>query len=368
MTELWCYRIDKAFEENMKGGAQTPSFMKARFPEGLPTIRFLDKTLKTTLGISACPAGFSSGVTRLAPMGYSIFTYPTVRTHARQAPAKPNILFVKELKRVLPVDVAERFVVDITPEPTETMAHSFGEACSNLHWHGQDIARAKACLGDDQVLLVSIRGEGYTPSLARQDWCQLAYFAKASGADAIELSLSPRAEASHPTLWHYSDDDFKKVLSAIASVASPLPIVAKLPFLSDSSFLANRLQGLDESGIAAVTLIDSVPMRLDRLRPDTGPIFGWERRLAKVSGQAIYDIMMTVLDAVVTLKRERRYRFQILATGGIQNPLQIRQVLQKGADVALAATAVMLDPCWAMQYLKEFNHVNQESYRTADAH
>ena len=96
-------------------------------------------------------------------MGYSIFTYKTIRSKAVPAHPVPNICYVPTEHSLL-FDKTDHTFHGTPVRPTSGfgLANSFGNACPHPEEVQADIAAARNALSDQQLLIVSVYGSGET--------------------------------------------------------------------------------------------------------------------------------------------------------------------------------------------------------------
>lgn len=357
---LWCYSQDLSFEENIRRGAQAPLLMSDTVEHFRPRL-FLDKLLAGPLGVAQCPATSSSGIRYLSNKGYSYFTYQTIRSREHVSHLRPNYFWLKHVPVLSDALIKDEIEVTISRQPTQTMTHSFGMPCLSPTWHAEDIALAKTYLNDYQALAVSCYGEGQDMAYAERDWLNVVAIAREVGADFIELNLQPDDNRQQDSLFYYADADFIRIITAIIKVAQGVPVIAKIPYVQDKPFLANRMLQMASHGIRGVSAIGSLPVRLLH---QGRHVFGMQRLRSALSGEAIYGFTRAYLSTLQTINRVHQLELALIASGGINSPHRIQETLNLGVDLVTSATAVMRDPFWAKRYIEELKDANRTETAT----
>ena len=217
-----------------------------------------------------------------------------------------------------------------SPEPEEWMA---------------DLERAVAAVGDEQLLLVSVMGEG--DDLAG-DFARTALMAQEAGATVVELNLScpntldRSAAGVKPPLCLDADATAAVVEAVRRGLDDRTGLVAKLSWLDADRLaaLVPRLAPLVD-GIAGINTVQSRVRRSDGTPTFPG------RELAGLSGIAIRESALDLTRRLVALRASGGVHFDVLAMGGVTDPASFEALFAAGADAVQTAAGAFADPLLA---------------------
>lgn len=314
-----------------------------RLPPGRP-ITLFGRPLEGPVGIAAGPLPSSRWVLAFARLGYGVLTYGTVRTGERAAFPGPNVLHCR---------LGDPAVIEPRtprrPDPaTVSWAVSLGLPSRAPDVWRADVAHARARLGAEQLLVVSVVGtpgpDGEAEALA-EDYALAARWAAEAGADVVELLLAP-PEGPRPVLE--SPDLAVRVVTRARRAVGRHPLVAKLgaqPGPRALHELASRLA----PWVDGFVLVNGLQRRV--VTAAGGPAFpGAGRELAQICGADVYAHTLVQVEELVAWRKAGAWTRTILAVGGLTTVDRVRAALEAGADVALVATAALIDPLLAARF------------------
>jgi dihydroorotate dehydrogenase len=305
--------------------------------------RVLGRDVGFPLGVPACVLnGGEEWVRFHARNGFSVLTYKTVRSRAHEPNAQPNWTFA-------PRPAGERVVSDpwdwVAPgSPDVSTVNSFGVPSPAPEEWMPDLERSLAAVDADQLLLVSVMGEGEGTGLV-DDFARVAGMAQEAGAPVVELNLScPNTLSSSP-------DGVKPPLCLDAD-ATVAVVEGVRRALDDRTGLVAKLSWLDEPGLAALVprlapLVDGIagintlPSRV--VRSDGAPTFPG-RALAGLSGAAARGAALDFTRRLVALREAGGHRFDVLAMGGVTDVASFAALCEAGADAVQSASGAFADP------------------------
>ncbi|SFT72392.1 Dihydroorotate dehydrogenase [Geodermatophilus amargosae] len=305
--------------------------------------RVLGRDVGFPLGVPACVLnGGEEWVRFHARNGFSVLTYKTVRSRAHQPNVQPNWTFAPRP----PADVVVSDPWDwMAPgSPDVSTVNSFGVPSPAPEEWMPDLERSLAAVDADQLLLVSVMGEGEGTGLV-DDFAQVAGMAQEAGAPVVELNLScPNTLSSSP-------DGVKPPLCLDAD-ATLAVVEGVRRALDDRTGLVAKLSWLDEPGLAALVprlapLVDGVAgintLQSRVVRSDGEPTFPG-RALAGLSGAAARDAALDLTRRLVGLRETGGHRFDVLAMGGVTDVASFAALFEAGADAVQSASGAFADP------------------------
>ena len=312
--------------------------------------RVLGREVGFPIGVPACVLnGGEEWVRHNARNGYSVLTYKTVRSRAHEPNAQPNWTFAARQTRSLPPGAAAEVTADpwdwVEPGSRDvSTVNSFGVPSLGPDEWMADLERSLAAVDDDQLLLVSVMGEGNGTGLV-DDFARTARLAQEAGATVVELNLScPNTLAStaggvKPPLCLDADATVAVVEGVRRALDGRTGLVAKLSWL-DGPRLAELVPGLAPlvDGIAGINTLQSRVVR-----SDGEPTFPG-RELAGLSGAAVRDSALDFTRRLVALREAGGRHFDVLAMGGVTDPASFEGLFALGADAVQSASGAFANP------------------------
>ncbi|SES99375.1 dihydroorotate oxidase [Geodermatophilus poikilotrophus] len=313
--------------------------------------RVLGRDVGFPIGVPACVLnGGEEWVRHFARNGYSVLTYKTVRSRAHEPNAQPNWVFAARQAQSLPPGAAAEVTADpwdwVAPgSPDVSTVNSFGvPSLAPEEWMA-DLQRSLAAVDDDQLLLVSVMGEGDGTGLV-DDFAATARLAQEAGATVVELNLScpntlsaSTAARVKPPLCLDADATVAVVEGVRRALDDRTGLVAKLSWLDGPRLeaLVPRLAPLVD-GVAGINTLQS------RVRRSDGrPTFPG-RELAGLSGAAVRDSALDFTRRLVALRDAGGRHFDVLAMGGVTDPASFAALFALGADAVQSASGAFADP------------------------
>ncbi|MBM7804647.1 dihydroorotate dehydrogenase [Geodermatophilus bullaregiensis] len=305
--------------------------------------RVLGRDVGFPVGVPACVLNGGEEWVRLhAGNGFSVLTYKTVRSRAHEPNAQPNWTFAPRP----PGDVVVSDPWDwVEPgSPGVSTVNSFGVPSPAPEEWGPDLERSLAAVDDDQLLLVSVMGEGDGTALV-DDFARTALLAQEAGATVVELNLSC------PNTLAATADGVKPPLCLDAG-ATLAVVEGVRRALDDRTGLVAKLSWLDEQRLAAlvprlgplvdgVAGINTVPSRV--VRSDGEPTFPG-RAVAGLSGAAVRGPALDLTRRLVALREAGGHSFAVLAMGGVTDVASFAALYEAGADAVQSASGAFADP------------------------
>lgn len=311
----------------------------------------LGRTVGLPVGIPACVLnGSEAWVRHNVANGWNVLTYKTVRSRAHEPNEQPNWAFAARETASLAPGADADVVADpwdwVPPGSTAVSSvNSFGVPSPEPGEWTADLAQALAAVGDEQLLLVSVMGEG--DDLA-EDFARTALMAQDAGATVVELNLScpntldRSASGVKPPLCRDPDATVAVVEHVRRALDDRTGLVAKLSWLDGPRLaaLVPRLAPLVD-GIAGINTVQSRVRR-----SDGSPTFPG-RELAGLSGIAIREPALDFTRRLVALRASGGVHFDVLAMGGVTDPGSFAALFEAGADAVQSAAGAFADPLLA---------------------
>lgn len=308
----------------------------------------LGRTVGFPVGIPACVLnGSEAWVRHNVANGWNVLTYKTVRSRAHAPNEQPNWAFAARETTSLAPGADADVVADpwdwVPPgSPAVSSVNSFGVPSPEPEEWMADLARALAATGDEQLLLVSVMGEG--DDLAA-DFTRTALMAQEAGATVVELNLScpntldRSAAGVKPPLCLDPDATVAVVEHVRRALDDRTGLVAKLSWLDEPRLaaLVPRLAPLVD-GIAGINTVQSRVRRTDG-----SPTFPG-RELAGLSGIAVREPALDFTRRLVALRAAGGVPFDVLAMGGVTDPGSFAALFAAGADAVQSAAGAFADP------------------------
>ncbi|MCL5875143.1 MAG: hypothetical protein M1114_01595 [Candidatus Dependentiae bacterium] len=187
-----------------------------------------------------------------------------------------------------------------------------GNACPDLEWVKQDIAKARACLCEGQVLMVSVFGDGNTLDQIAQDFAVTARLAYESGAHVIELNLSCPNINQH---FFYKDGKYvAQILQKVRQTLPHIPVIVKVGLFESTSQMREIFTIAATSGAQGVCGINSIPVQV--CTKNGQPFFGDKRRVNGLSGSPIRSLAQQFVKDARACIAEGKLNLVLLAAGG----------------------------------------------------
>ncbi|WP_100489913.1 hypothetical protein [Mycobacteroides abscessus] len=323
---------------------------------------FLGRNIDFPIGVGASGITMnSSWVQHWFRCGYSVVTYKTVCSEARQPYAGPNWSFVSDLtyddiKDPNSIIKADSTLVPATPTLSAISSiNSFGVPSSTSQDWSDDLKAACAAAGDGQVLICSILGSGNSPGEVVDDFVEIALHANRSDAEFIELNLSlpnPTDEDELPPLCSNIPLSVDIVTAVRQALPDSVALGVKLPYLTKDelwSFLDACVDYLD-----FVVGINSIQRIVEGAMGEFFP----GRKRAGIAGAAILPLAEEFVQNLATYRVLLSSNFAIVATGGVTDPDSFMRLYSAGADVVQSVTGVFANSLLASDCIKEFgNHL-----------
>jgi dihydroorotate dehydrogenase len=305
--------------------------------------RVLGRDVGFPLGVPACVLnGGEEWVRFHARNGFSVLTYKTVRSRAHDPNVQPNWTFAPRSPADVVVSDPWDWVAPGSPEVSTV--NSFGVPSPAPEEWMPDLERSLAAVDADQLLLVSVMGEGEGTGLV-DDFARVAGMAQEAGAPVVELNLScPNTLSSSP-------DGVKPPLCLDAD-ATLAVVEGVRRALDDRTGLVAKLSWLDEPGLAALVprlapLVDGVAgintLQSRVVRGDGAPTFPG-RALAGLSGAAARGAALDLTRRLVGLREAGGHRFDVVAMGGVTDVASFAALFEAGADAVQSASGAFADP------------------------
>src|SRR5581483_3692728 len=345
------YDIYRSYEANYQEGP----FIKEKPPrrEIRKKERFLGFEVNSRLGIPAGPLLNSRWILTYAELGFDLPVYKTVRTRATPSHPDPNCMFLKLKGQIKEEDFGKRLVATMEPPSALeeiSITNSFGMPSRDPQVWQADIQKAKAGLGDGQLLIVSVVGTPAEKDLAA-DYAKAAALAAEAGAPVVEINLScPNVASGEGSV--YTDPEFSSQVSkTVKRAIGAVPLLIKIGYISDPARLSRviKANAPHVDGIAGINTL-SFEVVNDR---GTSALPGEGRLRSGVCGSAIRRCALLQAARVVELKQKEKYDFAVIGVGGVMTTGHIREYFNAGVDAVMSATGAMWDPFLAYKYWEE---------------
>lgn len=336
------YRADRSYAWNY---GHAPALPRVRRIPSAPPGRLFDRDITSRLGIAAGPLLNAKWIAGYARLGYDVLTYATVTSAFRPAYPLPNIRLVESREQAA---VALR-----RPHMNGavTLAVSLGMPSMEPDVWRKDVRRAKDALSQGQLLIVSVAGAlppGGDPESLIADYARCAGWAVEAGADAIEVHLNvPDPFAEHVQMIFENVPLSAQILYRVRTTISE-PIVAKV-----GMFRSPRLLHETATKLAPWTngfvLVHGV---LRRVVDEEGKAAfdGAGRDLADVVGADTFAVCARQVEEMLAWRKAGAWDRAVLGVGGITSTGRALHLLREGADVALVATAALVDPQFSITF------------------
>jgi len=334
------YDIGATYRENYDRGPRFSDAV-ASVPES-PVKDFLGFKVRSRIGIAAGLLLNSRWIEGYARRGFDILTYKTVRSAFRPCYDPPNWVFVEDAgEGAGPVFATDN--PDSDPGKISS-AVCFGMPSMAPDDWRKDVTRAKGCLGDGQILIVSVVATpepAATPQAVAEDFAQCARWARDAGADVVEANFScPNVCTPEGTI--YQDVSLsRRIAKVIRQSIGNAPLLLKVGYFGDaerqSSFLC-ELNGV----VDGITLVNGISRPV--LHRDGTPVFGEDYVNAGVLGRAIHDPSVASVAAARRIVARQQLDLEILAVGGVSQVADMDDFFQAGAGAVMLGSSPMYLP------------------------
>ena len=271
-----------------------------------------------------------------------------MRSSVQGAPSPPNLVACRLGETAVSIPKPPR-----RADPaTLTLAVSLGLPSPDPEVWRADVKRARARMGADQLLIVSVAGtaaaRGDGDQLA-EDYATCARWAAEAGADAVELHLGAPSLATERAPLVFEDKELAgHIVERARRAIGGRPLLAKLGALPGPRALhelATRLA----PWLDGFVLVGGLNRKV--LKPDGAPAFsGPGREMAEVVGADIHDACRIQIEELIAWRKAGAWDRRILAVGGITTRERARAALEAGAAAALVATAALADPLFGVRF------------------
>jgi dihydroorotate dehydrogenase len=343
---LILYRTDRSFAWNAAHPPKLPPRPRKLAPA--PPVTLFDRRLVSPIGIAAGPLLSSKWIEAYGRLGYGILTYQTVRSSAHAALPAPNLVACRLGEPAVMLPRPPR-----RSEPGDlTLAVSLGQPSPEPETWRTDVKRARAKLGAEQLLIVSVAGTpvpGGDGDRLAEDYATCARWAAEAGADAVELYLAVSSVAGERGPLVLEDKELSgHIVERARRATGGRPLLVKLGALPGPRALhelATRLA----PWLDGFVLVGGLPRKV--VKPDGTPAFpGPGRDMAEVMGGDIYEACRVQVEELFAWRKAGAWDRRILAVGGITTAARARAALDSGASAALVATAALVDPLFAVRF------------------
>lgn len=345
------YDIHRSYEANYQEG---PFISEKAPPRQIRRKRrFLGFEVNSCLGVPAGPLLNARWILAYAELGFDLPVYKTVRTRATPSHPDPNCMFLKLKGQINDEDFGKRLVATMEPPAALeeiSITNSFGMPSRDPQVWQADIQKAKAGLGDGQVLIVSVVGTPGEKDLA-DDYARAAGLAADAGAPIVEINLScPNVVTGEGSV--YTDPAFSSAISKrVKRAIGQVPLIIKIGYIKDPGRLAEvvKANAPHIDGIAGLNTLSFEVVNTEGKSALPGP----GRLRSGVCGSAIRRCAVLQASRLVDLRQKERYDFVVVGVGGVMTTGHIREFSNAGVDGVMSATGAMWDPFLAYKYWKE---------------
>jgi dihydroorotate dehydrogenase len=365
MTAQPFYNPALTYEENYLFGPfgefGTPNVMPQ--PTAHPTKTFLGKPIHETFGIPAGPllnAAFCDAAFRY---GFDLCVYKTVRSRRVFALPFPNILEVRsqgQLHNGDTVEAVEGKTWDEYDGPQEyaprSITNSFGVPSKPPEVWQPDMQKAVESAREGQLLIGSFQGTGEGDELL-DDYPTAAQLVAETGAPVIEANLSCPNEGK-TGLVCFDADAVRHIVDGVKKRVNDRPLLLKIAYFADDALLAKLVSAVGDrvEGICAINTIQAKVVQQDGQPALPG------RDLAGICGADIRWAGLDMTKRLARLREEHRFKFVIVAGGGVASPDDDRDYRAAGADAVMSATGAMWNPMLAEEIKRGKKYGNEENF------
>ncbi len=343
------YDPQKSYLENMQEG---PCFSGKILPRATSqTMNFLGFPIRSPIGVPAGPLLSAQWVDLAGKLGFDVPTYKTIRSQAHPSHPVPNIVFVERQSGGAKKIEKPRSLEEIS------ITNSFGMPSMSPEFLMEDIPRANAALGSDQVMIVSVVGTKRPGESFLSDFVKTAQLAKSAGAKIIEANFScPNVDKEAGSLYSSAETVYE-FAKTIAEKIHPVPLLIKGGLFENAEHLRSVLLALARSGAAGLCGLNSVSMEV--AGEEGIPALGSTRQTSGVCGSAIRLDALRFMESAASIKRQEKLDLVLLGCGGLITATHLQQMLEAGADLALSATGMMWDPFLAFKFQEQYANTHR---------
>ncbi len=294
------------------------------------------------LAVAAGPLLNSRWIEYYSKRGFDILTYKTVRRCARVSYDLPNLVPVDSK----PINQPGK-TIPATTQMTGSWAVSFGMPSREPSIWRQDVTKARQCLGQGQILSVSVVA---TPEVnddlatISEDYATCAKWAFESGADVVELNFSCPNVSSRDGMLYSQPTASREILQRVRDVVCDRPLLVKLGYISDQDLAENWI-GFAEGLVQGLVMINCIGAKV---QASDGTEL-WDGSSRGIAGTAISGAVHSQVELFQSLIQERQSNLKTIAVGGISKSSEVSDYLQMGVESVQIATAAMRDPNWAVK-------------------
>ena len=349
------YDIAASYSENFQRGPRLPSSANVPAIPANERVEFLGQHVNSRLGIAAGLLLNAKWIEGYAARGWDLLSYKTVRSAARECYPPPNWAFVNADAGEGPV-----FATEILSEDPETISSAvcFGMPSMPPEFWREDIARAKAAMGDGQMLIVSVVASpelNWSAAQVADDYAQCAAWATEAGADVIEANYScPNVCSAEGQI--YCDADFSgAVTQTIRTGIGDTPLLLKIGVFQNATNAENQRAFLHAvAGNAnGITLVNGISRAV--LHHDGRPVFGEDYVKAGVMGRNIHAPCVAAVREARAVIDSEKLSLALAAVGGVSSAADYEDFIAAGADAVLCGSSPMYLPDLACG-IKAGNH------------
>jgi len=358
------YNTTLSYDENYRAGPEFEGALPdlVALNKGLPEVKFLGRTLNSTLGVPAGPLLNSAYIQLYADLGFDLLTYKTVRTKAYPCHPFPNVRPVETWPGWYLMGSGDKPTLITRSEEQTALAelsitNSFGMPSQPPEIWRDDVSRAKVGLHPGQMLVVSVVGTaqpgGSLEELAA-DYALAAAWAKEAGAEAIEANLScPNVCSGEGSLFQ-SPEAVRLISIALKNRLGSTPFLLKLGFLNQLALVDEIVRVAAESGASGLAAINTIPAKVRDVQQHQA-LPGEGRLVSGICGAGIKEAGLEMLSRLVGARNKLLLtpaEFTLIGVGGVMTGLEVFDYLKLGADGVQSGTGAMWNP-WLARDFKE---------------
>ncbi|MEK7450748.1 MAG: hypothetical protein AAB662_02300 [Patescibacteria group bacterium] len=348
------YDIHKAYEDNYKlGPIKINQLKKPLISKTKTKYSFLGFPINIPFGIPAGPLLNSKFIKAAFDFGFSVSTYKTVRSDSFPCHPYPNVTYVKAPKKLFPLKTPRLITQDETNGKQLTITNSFGVPSKKPAIWQKDVRKAMKYERNGQLLILSFMGTvkpNQTQEEFINDFVLAAKLAKETGARVIEANLSC-PNIGNEGLVCYNLSVTEKVCKAIRKAIGNTPLILKVGYYKNKKDLGEIARIADKyaNAIAAINTlqVEIVDKNGNQALP------GKNRLKSGVCGSAIKWAGIEMVKKLKKIKKENKYKYEIVGIGGVMTPGDFLDYRKAGADLVQSATGAMWNPYLAYEIWKE---------------
>ncbi len=284
-----------------------------------------------------------------------MLTYKTVRADSFPSHPFPNVLYVDTPKDLHP-DQTPRLIGKTDTEEQKdqiSITNSFGVPSRKPEVWQEDLKKALSYTGRGQLLIASFMGTvkpGQTQDAFIEDFATAARLAHETGAKALEANLSC-PNIGNEGLVCYNLDITEKVCQAIRENIGNTPLILKVGYYKNQADL-EKLADIANKYAHCIAAINTLQIEIvDEEGNQALP--GKDRLRSGVCGASIKWAGLEMVEKLHSIRKERKYTYEILGIGGVMKPEDYFQYKEAGADCVQSATGTMWNPNLAHDIWKQ---------------